>query len=67
MTDPKVVLQAHALRTRRASAALLHGTSRPRRATQLHTTVIGSFALGATVVAVVTVVARIVSVLQHTH
>ncbi len=67
MTDPKVVLQAHALRTRRTSSALLHGTSRPRRGTHLSSTLIGSFALGATAVAVVTVVARIVSVLTHTH
>jgi hypothetical protein len=67
MTDPKVVLQAHALRTRRTSAALLHGTARPRRATHLSGAVIGSFALAALIVAVVTVVARIVSVLAAVH
>lgn len=67
MTDPKVVLQAHALRTRRTASALLHGTSRPRRATHLSATVIGSFVLAATIVGVVTVVARIVSVLAQVH
>ena len=67
MTDPKVVLQAHALRTRRTSAALLHGTARPRRGNRLTATIIGSAALGVTIVAVVIVVARIVAVLQHVH
>lgn len=65
--DPKVVLQAHALRTQATQDALLHGTGRARTPRALLGAVWGSLMLAVVIVVIVVVTSRIVSVLSHTH
>ena len=67
MTDPKVVLQAHSLRTQASQEALLHGTGRAGTARTLLGTLWGSVMLAIVIVVVVVVTSRIVSVLGHGH
>jgi hypothetical protein len=66
VTDPQVVLQAHALRTAASTAALLHGTRRARVTRAVLGPLWGSAVLGVLVLVIIVVVARIVSVLHHT-
>lgn len=66
MTDPKVVLQAHALRTQASREALLHGEHRMRTRRSVTGALFASAVLTAVVVVVVVVTSRIISVLQHT-
>ena len=67
MTDPKVVLQAHALRTQASQEALLHGTGRLRTTRTLLGPLWGSIMLAVVIVVIVVVTSRIVSVLGHSH
>lgn len=63
--DPKVVLQAHALRVAAARAALLHGRRAPRTS---HTGLGGLWAsliVGAVTIMVVIVTSRVITLLQH--
>jgi hypothetical protein len=66
VTDPRVVLQAHALRTQACTTALLHGTRRARVTRTVLGPLWGSAVLGALILVIIIVVARIVSVLHHT-
>jgi hypothetical protein len=66
VTDPQVVLQAHALRTKASVAALMHGTRRARVQRALLGPLWGSATLGAVTAVVIIVVDRVVSVLHHT-
>jgi hypothetical protein len=62
--DPKVVLQAHALRTRETRRALVHGSRPPRLGHGAYGALMASGALAVAIVIVVFVVARVVSVLH---
>jgi hypothetical protein len=65
--DPKVVLQAHALRVEATRHALLHGTGTVRAA---RTGGLGalwvSLALGAIILVVIIVTSRVATLLSHT-
>jgi hypothetical protein len=63
--DPKVVLQAHALRTRDTRHALVHGSRAPRLGHGRYGALIASSALAIGIVIIVFVVARVVSALHH--
>lgn len=67
MTDPKIVLQAHALRTQASQEALLHGTGSARTPRALLSGIWGSVMLAVVIVVIVVVTSRIVSVLGHSH
>ena len=62
--DPKVVLQAHALRTRDTRHALLHGGRSPRLGHGRYGALVASAFLAAGIVIVVFVVAKVVSALH---
>jgi ABC-type polysaccharide/polyol phosphate export permease len=66
VTDPQVVLQAHALRAKASIEALLHGTRRVRVQRTLLGPLWGSIVLAAIVAVVIVVAGRIVAVLHHT-
>jgi hypothetical protein len=66
VNDPQVVLQAHALRTKATSDALLHGGRQPRTRRALLAALIGSTTLAAVITLTIIVVGRIVTVLHHT-
>jgi DUF1365 family protein len=66
VSDPQVVLQAHALRSKATSDALLHGARRPRTRRALLGALIGSTTLAAVIAVTIIVVGRIVTVLHHT-
>ena len=65
MTDPQIVLQAHALRARVSRAALLHGGRPPRTRRTPLAVLAGSAALAVTIVVAILVVGRIVAVLHQ--
>jgi hypothetical protein len=62
--DPKVVLQAHALRTRETRQALIHGSRAPRLGHGNYGALMASLAVAVAIIIVVFVVARVVSVLH---
>lgn len=57
--DPKVIIQAHVLRTAAAREAMLYGTSRPRSPKSITKAVLGSAALGALAIVVAVIALRI--------
>jgi len=63
--DPKVVLQAHALRSAATRDAVLHGTNRPRTHRAVLSALWGSVMLAVVIVIVVIVASRIVTVLHQ--
>ncbi len=65
MTDPQVVLQAHALRTRASTDALLHGSRRARVRRATLATLAGSGLLAGLILGAVVVTTRVVSVLHQ--
>lgn len=66
MIDPKVVLEAHALRSQASAKALLHGSRRPRTQRTVVSTLFGSTMLAAVIVTAVIVTNRIVTALHST-
>ncbi len=64
--DPKVVLQAHALRTEATRHAVLHGTRAPRTRPHPNRALWFSLAIAVVILAVVLVVVRVTTTL-HPH
>ena len=63
-SDPKVVLQAHALRTRDTRQALVHGGQPPRMVHSSYGALIASTAVAVIIVIAIFVVARITGALH---
>lgn len=65
--DPKVVLQAHALRSAATRQALLHGDARPRTHRAMIGALWGTVVLAVVIVILVIVASRIITVVHHNH
>jgi len=63
--DPKVVLQAHGLRTRDTRQALVHGGQPPRMVHSAYGALIASTVVAVVVVIVIFVVARVAGALHR--
>jgi hypothetical protein len=66
VTEPRVVLQAHQLRTRACTAALLHGTTKARVRRSPVSALLASTVFAAVIVVAIVVTIRITSVLHST-
>jgi hypothetical protein len=63
--DPKVVLQAHTLRTAATRQALVHGTRAPRTRRTGSRALLVSFAIAVGIAIVIIVITRVAAAVHH--